>query len=139
MTKKEDLEALVAEISKKEKFISLLVCAAGIAGPKAEPESSDASELKDTLFNGESFSEWSNTYNTNVSSVYVSLHAEHSPTSLTHLVHDRSFPSPTSSQQQNPRQLGIFSDCDIIHVWNYATCSRTLQLQCRQRSNSPSI
>ncbi|TAQ83739.1 hypothetical protein B7494_g7934 [Chlorociboria aeruginascens] len=70
VTRKEDIENLVAQISEKEPFINLLVTAAGIMGPKAEPESNKASELKDTLFNSESFSEWSDTYNTNVSSVY---------------------------------------------------------------------
>ena len=72
MTKKEDLENLVAEISKKEKYINVLVCNAGISGPKAEPKSESATELKDTLFNGESFGEWSDTFKTNVSGVYVS-------------------------------------------------------------------
>ncbi|PBP16200.1 putative Vacuolar fusion protein CCZ1 [Diplocarpon rosae] len=70
VTKKEDLENLVAEISKKEKYINLLICSAGISGPKAEPESEKASELKKTLFEGESFGEWSDTFNTNVSGVY---------------------------------------------------------------------
>ncbi|TVY60647.1 Short-chain dehydrogenase/reductase SAT3 [Lachnellula suecica] len=70
VTDKESLENLVAEISKKEKHIDLLITAAGISGPKAEPESGDASKLKETLFNSESFSEWSSTYNTNVSAVY---------------------------------------------------------------------
>merc|ERR1712093_754347 len=54
VTKKEDLENLVAEISR----------------PKAEPESENATELKEALFKGESFQEWSDTYNTNVSAVY---------------------------------------------------------------------
>lgn len=70
MTKKADLESLVAEVSKKEKYISLLVCNAGVSGPKAEPDSEQASELKETLFEEESFEQWSETYNTNVSSVY---------------------------------------------------------------------
>ncbi|KAK0106996.1 hypothetical protein ONS95_003711 [Cadophora gregata] len=70
VTKKEDLENLVAEISKKEKFINVLVCNAGISGPKAEPESENATELKEALFKGESFQEWSDTFNTNVSGVY---------------------------------------------------------------------
>lgn len=70
VTNKEDLENLVAQISTKEKHINLLVTSAGISGPKAEPDSDIASELKDKLFNNESFSEWSDTYNTNVSSVY---------------------------------------------------------------------
>ena len=73
VTKKEDLENLVSEISKKEKYINVLICNAGISGPKAEPESEKATELKETLFKGESFQEWSDTYNTNVSAVYVSL------------------------------------------------------------------
>jgi NAD(P)-dependent dehydrogenase (short-subunit alcohol dehydrogenase family) len=72
VTKKSDLENLVSEISKKEKHIDLLVCNAGISGPKAEPESEDAKELKERLMNNESFEEWSDTFNTNVSAVYVS-------------------------------------------------------------------
>lgn len=71
VTKKEDLEKLVAQISEKEKYINLLITNAGISGPKAEPESEKASELKERLFNGETFSEWSDTFNTNVSAVYV--------------------------------------------------------------------
>jgi NAD(P)-dependent dehydrogenase (short-subunit alcohol dehydrogenase family) len=69
VTKKQDLENLVSEISKKEKYINLLITNAGISGPKAMPESEKASELKDKLFT-EEFSEWSDTFNTNVSSVY---------------------------------------------------------------------
>lgn len=70
MTKKDDLEKLVAQLSQKEKSINLLITNAGISGPKAYPDSSDASELKEKLFNAESFSEWSDTFNTNVSAVY---------------------------------------------------------------------
>ena len=70
MTKKEDIERLVSEIRQKEKYINLLITNAGITGPKADPESSDASKLKDELFNKESFSEWSDTFNTNVTGVY---------------------------------------------------------------------
>ncbi|KAE9378045.1 short chain dehydrogenase/reductase-like protein family [Stipitochalara longipes BDJ] len=70
VTKKEDLENLVAQISKREQFIDVLVTNAGISGPKAEPDSESASELKERLFNGETFSEWSDTFNTNVSAVY---------------------------------------------------------------------
>jgi len=70
VTKKEDLESLISRISSKEKYINLLITNAGISGPKAEPNSSSATEVKDNLFNSESFSEWSSTFNTNVSSVY---------------------------------------------------------------------
>ncbi|TVY38489.1 Short-chain dehydrogenase/reductase, partial [Lachnellula subtilissima] len=55
---------------KKEKHIDLLITNAGISGPKAEPVDEDATKLKETLFNSESFSEWSTTFNTNVSAVY---------------------------------------------------------------------
>ncbi|KAL3424349.1 hypothetical protein PVAG01_03630 [Phlyctema vagabunda] len=70
VTKKEDLERVVAEISKKEKYINLLVTSAGISGPKAEPDLEDASKLKEKLLNNESFSQWSDVFNTNVSGVY---------------------------------------------------------------------
>lgn len=69
VTKKEDLESLVSKISTKEKHIDLLITNAGIAGPKAEPDSDSAEELKDRLFS-ESADEWASTFNTNVSSVY---------------------------------------------------------------------
>ena len=70
VTKKQDLENLVSQITKKEKYINLLICNAGVSGPKAEPESEKATELKETLFHGEDFSGWSETFNTNVSAVY---------------------------------------------------------------------
>ena len=41
-----------------------------MAGPKAEPDSSKASELKDKLWQNEDFEQWNSTFNTNVSSVY---------------------------------------------------------------------
>lgn len=70
VTKKDDLEKTVQELQKKEKYINLLVCNAGIPGPKAEPDKSDAQELKDKLWNGESVEEWDNTWRTDVTSVY---------------------------------------------------------------------
>jgi len=42
------------------------VTASGISGPKAEPDSEDANELKKTLWEGESYEEWAETYNTYV-------------------------------------------------------------------------
>ncbi|SLM40904.1 short chain dehydrogenase reductase family [Lasallia pustulata] len=70
VTKKEDLEKLVSDISKREKHVNLLITNAGVSGPKAEPESSKATELKDTLWQNEDFEQWNSTFNTNVSSVY---------------------------------------------------------------------
>lgn len=70
VTKKDDLEKLVSDISKKEKHINLLITNAGVSGPKAEPDSSKATELKEKLWQNEDFEQWSATFNTNVSSVY---------------------------------------------------------------------
>lgn len=53
----------MADISSKEKYINLLVAAAGISGPKTEPEEEDASELKEKFMSNESFSQWSDTFN----------------------------------------------------------------------------
>jgi len=75
VTKKDDLEKLVAEISGKEKSIDLLVTNAGISGPKGSPESSKASELKKNLFQNEDFASWNETFNTNVTSVYFTTTA----------------------------------------------------------------
>jgi len=43
---------------------------AGIGGPKSIPDSTSASELKDKLWEAESFEGWASVMNTNVSSVY---------------------------------------------------------------------
>jgi NAD(P)-dependent dehydrogenase (short-subunit alcohol dehydrogenase family) len=70
VTKKDDLEALVKDLQTKEKYINLLICAAGIPGPKAEPEHDDADDLKKKLWENESVQDWNDTYNTDVTSVY---------------------------------------------------------------------
>lgn len=67
---KSDLERLYAEIASKEKYLSLVITAAGIPGPKAPPESDDASKLKEILWSKESPEDWNDTYNTDVTSVY---------------------------------------------------------------------
>lgn len=70
VTSKEDLDELVKQISSKEKFINLLITNAGISGPKGIPESASAPELQESLWNAETFSDWNEVMNTNVSSVY---------------------------------------------------------------------
>ena len=47
-----------------------LVANAGISGPKAEPDESHAGKLKQKLWDNESFAEWNDVMNTNVTSVY---------------------------------------------------------------------
>lgn len=73
VTKKEDLENLYQELSKREKHINLLITAAGISGEKAEPDAENATDLKSKLWNNESFQGWNDTYNTDVTSVYFSV------------------------------------------------------------------
>ncbi|KAI1097592.1 NAD(P)-binding protein [Jackrogersella minutella] len=70
VTSKDDLEKLVVDLSKKEKYINLLVCNAGISGPKAEPEDTDADDLKARLWNNEDPEGWHASFNTNVTAVY---------------------------------------------------------------------
>ncbi|CAK4010599.1 Hypothetical predicted protein [Lecanosticta acicola] len=70
VTKKEDLQKVVDELSTKEKYVNLLVCNAGVAGPKAEPKEQDAGDLKKKLWENESVEEWQQTLQTDVTSVY---------------------------------------------------------------------
>ncbi|KAI1093562.1 NAD(P)-binding protein [Rostrohypoxylon terebratum] len=69
-TNKDDIENLVVELSKKEKYINLLVCNAGISGPKAEPKYAEADDLKAQLWNSEDPKDWQDNFNTNVTAVY---------------------------------------------------------------------
>ncbi|KAF7562707.1 hypothetical protein G7046_g1454 [Stylonectria norvegica] len=68
--KKADLDKVVSEIQSKEKYINLLVCNAGVAGPKAEPDEDNADDLKKTLWENESVEAWQSTFETDVTSVY---------------------------------------------------------------------
>jgi NAD(P)-dependent dehydrogenase (short-subunit alcohol dehydrogenase family) len=70
--KKEELQKLVDHISSKENQVDLLVTAAGIAGPKAEPESEDAGNLKETLWEKETVDAWSDVLQTDITSVFFS-------------------------------------------------------------------
>jgi NAD(P)-dependent dehydrogenase (short-subunit alcohol dehydrogenase family) len=72
VTSKEDLDKLQKEFLEREKSLDLFIANAGISGPKAPPESRDASKIQDTLWNKESFEDWSAVLNTNVSGVYFS-------------------------------------------------------------------
>lgn len=51
----------------------MLITAAGIAGPKAEPEEGQAESLKAKLWNNESPEQWNETYNTDVTAVYFTV------------------------------------------------------------------
>lgn len=56
MTKKDELQKLVDEISSKEGRVDLLVTAAGRNGPRGKPDSEDANQIKSNLWNNESVS-----------------------------------------------------------------------------------
>lgn len=70
--KKDDLERAVTELrtTHGESRIQLLVCNAGIAGPKAPPEEADAEDLKKKLWEAETVEAWGQTFETDVTSVY---------------------------------------------------------------------
>ncbi|KAH9876277.1 hypothetical protein J1614_004156 [Plenodomus biglobosus] len=70
VTKKPDLERMYEELSKKEKYINLLIAAAGISGEKGEPDSEKATDMKAKLWDNETFEGWNETYNTDVTAVY---------------------------------------------------------------------
>ncbi len=70
VTKKESIMEAVNQISKKEKYINILVNNAGIGGPKAAPTEETAQKMRDKLFESESFEEWSDVFRTNVAAVY---------------------------------------------------------------------
>lgn len=67
---KAELEKLVSQISAKEDYVSLLITAAGVAGPKAPPESDDPVKLKEQLWTKEEPEQWNETYDADVTSVY---------------------------------------------------------------------
>lgn len=72
VTSKSDLEDLVSQISAKEKYLSLIVVAAGVPGPKdSHPSTESAEELKQELWK-ESVEDWNACYSTDVTSVYFS-------------------------------------------------------------------
>ncbi|KAK3695731.1 hypothetical protein B0T22DRAFT_368188 [Podospora appendiculata] len=70
VTSKQDLDALYTTLASKEKYLNLLICNAGIAGPKAAPSASDATELRAQLWDNDSPSAWASVFDTNVSAVY---------------------------------------------------------------------
>ena len=71
VTSKSELESLVKSIESKEKYLTLLIAAAGISGPKGHPDTSDASKLKSQLW-AEEVDSWNQTYSADVTSVFFS-------------------------------------------------------------------
>jgi NAD(P)-dependent dehydrogenase (short-subunit alcohol dehydrogenase family) len=67
---KDDLARLAHDLSAKESHLDLLICNAGVSGPKASPADSTATALAARLWDHESVDEWQQTLETNVTSVY---------------------------------------------------------------------
>lgn len=71
VTSKSDLESLVSQLEAKEQYLTLLVAAAGVAGPKGYADTSDAAQMKSNLWS-ESADDWNATYSSDVTSVFFS-------------------------------------------------------------------
>jgi len=72
VTNKDDLERLTADLEAKEKYLTLVVAAAGVSGPKGYPDTSDAAQMKSNLWQ-EQVEDWNATYNTNVTSIFFTV------------------------------------------------------------------
>lgn len=72
VTSKEDIARLVKDISSRESCLHILINNAGISSESLSTESGSAQEMKSNLFDAEgaTFEDWTNTYRTNVASVY---------------------------------------------------------------------
>lgn len=70
--KKDDLAKIVADLREThgETHINLLLCNAGVTGPRAQPDEEDAEDLKRKLWDSESVEGWQATFETDVTSVY---------------------------------------------------------------------
>lgn len=67
---KEELQSLVEDLSKREKYIDLLMVNAGFTGPRGKPDQEDADALKQKLWENETVEEWQDVFQTLVTSVY---------------------------------------------------------------------
>ncbi|KAK3372187.1 hypothetical protein B0H63DRAFT_527044 [Podospora didyma] len=72
ITEKEEIAKLVKEIESREKCLCILVNNAGVSSTSVTTESETASEMKYNLFDNEkaTFDDWTDTYRTNVASMY---------------------------------------------------------------------
>ncbi|GAA89678.1 hypothetical protein ASPFODRAFT_65692 [Aspergillus luchuensis CBS 106.47] len=76
ITSKESISKLVKEIESRESHLSILINNAGISSSTDNTEPSDATELKQSLFDDATpMSEWEDTYRTNVMQLYFTTTA----------------------------------------------------------------
>lgn len=72
VTSKGDVARLVKEVEAREKCLCILVNNAGVSSATVQPESGSAAEMRQNLFDTDKVTEsdWTDTYKTNVASVY---------------------------------------------------------------------
>ncbi|KAI4120248.1 MAG: hypothetical protein LQ338_007155 [Usnochroma carphineum] len=72
ITSKKDIQGLVDEISRREKYLSILINNAGIATSTQQGSNSSAEEFKKNLFDNETaeFEDWAQIYKTNTAQLY---------------------------------------------------------------------
>ena len=72
VSKKQEVKALVSEISSKEKCLCILVNNAGISMNTQQTEAKSAEEMKKNLFDdeNETYDMWTDTYRTNVPQIF---------------------------------------------------------------------
>ncbi|KAK3367242.1 hypothetical protein B0T24DRAFT_581834 [Lasiosphaeria ovina] len=72
VTSKESIAKLVKEIESREKCLCILINNAGITSESVTTETETASEMKQNLFDNDkaTFDDWTDTYRTNVASIY---------------------------------------------------------------------
>jgi len=77
VTNKDDIARLVKEIESREKCLCILINNAGISSTSVTTEADSAGELKHNMFENEkaTFDDWTDTYRTNVASIYFATSA----------------------------------------------------------------
>jgi len=115
VTSKDDLDRLTSSLAERgEKHLNLLVCNAGISGPKADPadapDPSSAASIRDHLWPREEPQGWASVFETNATAVYF--------TALAFLpLLQAAMPSsssPSSGGEQHARDAHLSSSIIVI-------------------------
>lgn len=105
VTSKAELQSLASRITSQDGHLNLLICNAGISGPKAplpsSSASSSASEILKSLWDKEDPAGWASVLETNVTSVYFTTLAF---LPLLQSTLSRSTPHPTQTQTHRDRK-----------------------------------
>jgi len=118
VTSKAELEQLTKSLATRgETHLNLLVCNAGVSGPKADPsaasEPTSASSIRDHLWAREEPQDWTSVFDTNVTSVYFTALA-FLPLLQAAMSSSSSPSSPPSSGDQRTRDTHMSSSIIVI-------------------------